>query len=295
MSNNKEVFMFYVYMLLDPRKKGRYTYDKLGMSFLYEPIYVGKATMRDKDRREFDHIKEADKNFTKGNQLKLNKIRSIKNSGQEPLICSNMFLSEDSDYVYEKERLLIETMGRVDLNTGILTNLTDGGDGPVNRVVGEEYRKKLSIAGKKYFKENSISEETRKKISEAMTGRYVSEETRKKRSDSMKGKTHTEETRKKISDKLKISMKGEGNNFYGKQHTEETKKKLREKNSGENHVKAQKYIVVYPDGKERIIHGLNKFCRELGINKGGLRGSLKTGKPVSKGKSKGFLLKEYKE
>ena len=33
---------FYNYVYLDPRKPGKYTYST--MSFLFEPIYVGKGT-----------------------------------------------------------------------------------------------------------------------------------------------------------------------------------------------------------------------------------------------------------
>ena len=40
----------------------------------------------------------------------------------------------------------------------------------------------------------------------------------------MYGKQHTEETKKKISE----SLSGENNSFFGKQHTENAKKKMSE-------------------------------------------------------------------
>lgn len=65
-----------------------------------------------------------------------------------------------------------------------LTNLTDGGDGPVGRVVTEETRRKISLAntGKKH----PHSAEHRRKIGDATRGRRLSAETRKKISAAMR-------------------------------------------------------------------------------------------------------------
>ena len=35
--------IYYNYVYLDPRKPGRYIYDDINVSFLYEPYYVGKG------------------------------------------------------------------------------------------------------------------------------------------------------------------------------------------------------------------------------------------------------------
>ena len=59
-----------------------------------------------------------------------------------------------------------------------------------------------------------FTEETRKKISESMTGEK----------NPLYGKHHSEETRKKISE----SMTGEKNPLYGKHHSEDTKRKMSE-------------------------------------------------------------------
>ncbi|AGE59826.1 GIY-YIG catalytic domain-containing endonuclease [Acanthocystis turfacea Chlorella virus TN603.4.2] len=59
----------------------------------------------------------------------------------------------------------------------------------------------------------------------------ASEESRKKMSEAQSGKTHTKETRMKMS----ISRTGENHPMYGKTHTDETKIKLRAAFSGEKH------------------------------------------------------------
>jgi hypothetical protein len=65
--------MHYIYIYLDPRKKGSYSYGK--NSFEYEPFYVSKGIKQ----RMFDHLKIA-KNIRKGkNDHKINKIKSILN------------------------------------------------------------------------------------------------------------------------------------------------------------------------------------------------------------------------
>ena len=76
------------------------------------------------------------------------------------------------------------------------------------------------------------SEETRKKIGAAQTGRHPSEETRKKIVEANKGRTVSEETRKKLREARKGKYTGKDNPFYGKTHSEETRKKLREAKKG---------------------------------------------------------------
>lgn len=70
------------------------------------------------------------------------------------------------------EIYMIAVLGRKDLGTGILRNMTDGGEGCAGRVLSEETKKKLSDShkGKKF------TEEHKRKLSEAAKNRVMSDE-----------------------------------------------------------------------------------------------------------------------
>ena len=74
----------------------------------------------------------------------------------------------------------------------------------------------------------NMSDETRRKISEANKGHTQSEETKRKMSEAKKGKKFSEEHRRKISE----ANKGENNPNFGKHHSEETKRKMSEAKKG---------------------------------------------------------------
>lgn len=128
-----------------------------------------------------------------------------------------------------KEKELISLYGRININTGILVNLTDGGEGAIGVVVKESTRKLLSEANK--GKHNKlgfvVSEETKEKIRIANRGKF-SDERRQRLSILRKGKKrgpHSEETKEKIRQRL-IGNK----NGLGKTPTEDNKLKLIECN-----------------------------------------------------------------
>lgn len=107
------------------------------------------------------------------------------------------------------ERRLIRWYGRIDQNTGILRNQTNGGDGgsgfrPGN-TLSEETKKKISMAHKGK-KRASMSEESKKKLSESMKGKNLgkklSAERRQQISNSLKGRK-----RKPLSDKTKQKLR----------------------------------------------------------------------------------------
>lgn len=71
----------------------------------------------------------------------------------------------------ELEQLMIKEYGRIDLGTGCLVNLTNGGEGTIGVKQSQETidKRANSIRGKKR------SDETRAKISRALTGKKLSE------------------------------------------------------------------------------------------------------------------------
>lgn len=137
-------------------------------------------------------------------------------------------------------------------------NLTLGGDGVIPN---EETCEKISDSLKKFYQnplhkkfgENNsmygkhLSEDARRKISEAHKGKPFTEEHKKNLREAIKlvnvGRKHTEETRKKISE----ITKGENNPFYGKHHDELTKQKLRE------HKKCKKILFISVNNGEKMI------------------------------------------
>ena len=87
------------------------------------------------------------------------------------------------------ERRMIRWYGRKDLGTGILRNRTDGGDGANNLVFSDEARLKISLAGRGENNPNY--------------GKITSENTKKKIRDALCGRTHTEKEKQRISNTLK--------------------------------------------------------------------------------------------
>lgn len=133
----------------------------------------------------------------------------------------------DEKDALEVEKYYIKHIGRRNIGTGTLVNMTDGGEGtsglaPANKGnVGvfkhsEETKRKISENHRNLGKKLSpFSEEHRKKMSLAAKGKVVSNETRKKMSESQKGKVRSAETLKKMSLVRK-----------GRVFSEETRKKM---------------------------------------------------------------------
>lgn len=88
-----------------------------------------------------------------------------------------------------KEIEFIKLYGRIDLESGSLSNLTDGGEGTRNVVISEEARKKRS--------------EARKGEKNNFFGKHLSEEAKAKLRAKAILRTHTEEVKKRISEKNK--------------------------------------------------------------------------------------------
>jgi hypothetical protein len=154
-----------------------------------------------------------------------------------------VFPMENEALAFESEQALIELFGRIDNSTGILHNLTDGGEGP------------------------SLSEETKRKLSEAMKGdkghwfgKHLSEETRNKMSEAKRGEKHpmfgrpspnvgkhpSDETRKRMS----LAHSGENHSMFGKHHSNETRQKLSKANKGKSWSEARRKAYEQRWGKQ---------------------------------------------
>lgn len=105
-----------------------------------------------------------------------------------------------------KEIEFIKLYGRKDLNTGCLVNLTDGGDGLINKVYTPEYRKNLSNS----MKGRILSEEHKNKLRAYKLGVPISPEARLKISKANKGRINTPELME-----LLRNRKGKKNPAFG--------------------------------------------------------------------------------
>ena len=228
-----------------------YVYSYLREDF--SPYYIGKGTKG----RAYAYANH--------------RIKAPKDKTRIHILKSNL----DEKEAYDLEKLYILMFGRKDLGTGILRNLSDGGEGPVGYKTTPEQRRKISLSriGKKHpLYGISPSEETKEKQRQALKGKYIKEK------NPMYGKTHTEENRKKISETHKGVPKSEehrkkiseGNK--GRIVTEETREKLRKQG------KIYKFTMI--DGKT-FIDTIPQFCKKNGYPKSSVR-------LVSIGKSKRY-------
>lgn len=148
---------FYVYSLLNP--------------ITNKPFYVGKGS----NDRYKEHFREC---FKKKRSHKLSTIKNIVNQNLDVLIQINIE-TIDEKFALQKEVELIRFWGRRDIRTGILTNLTDGGEG----------------------------------VSGFISTRDISGE-----NNPMFGKTHTPEARQNISRKNKERIEKFGARKHSEEH-----------------------------------------------------------------------------
>lgn len=227
-----------IYVILDPRKKGKYSYENMNISFIYEPIYVGRGKGNCSGRKH-SHLKGdlRDKNKKKGlNKLKIRKVESIYKLNLVPIflvIYSNLSLKETCDL--EKE--MISAIGKINDKNGPLTNITDGGE---SGQYGRKWTKEMKERHSKLFKQ----------LPHYLRGKKMSQEMKDKLSESHKGHKASKETRQKLSDIRK-----------GKKIPKARKK----------------YSIISPEGEKIIFEGLVDFCNKNNLNQGDM-GKLKNKK-----------------
>lgn len=211
---------YYVYVFLDPRKRGIFEFCEY--KFDYEPIYIGKGT-RNRINQHLVCVNDGK------NSLFYNRLRKIINDGLDPIrfkIIDN--ISEEESLEIEKK--LISLIGRIDIETGTLCNMTEGGEVGFKRT--EESRKKLS--------------ESKKGVKNPMFGKTTSQ----------KQKDSVIEARK--SGKIKLTENG-------RQRIIENNKKRKGKNNNKIRSDVKIYKLISPNGEEFQIMGakkLQEFCKQ---------------------------------
>jgi len=136
---------------------------------------------------------------------------------------------------FSLEKYCIALYGRIDNATGILRNLTDGGDGPTGVIVSEERKRKISewARGRKH------TPESLRKMSESQLGPK----------NHRWGKCNSEEARQKIS---------QGNS--GLKRSDEARKNIA---NGKTKYRCE---LVDPDGNVYFVDNLYAFAKEMGLH-----------------------------
>lgn len=240
---------FYLYYLRRPDKVDPFDESK------GQPFYIGKGY----NSRIKEHRKEAKDLLHKPGRksYKITVIHHLWKRGldfEEDIYLDN--LSEEDAFALEVGA--IEQYGRKDNGTGILANLTDGGEGSSGYIHSDEAIEKLKqIKLKENLPEETIEKmrqaklgkkskpETKEKQRQANLGHSVSTETKEKISTKHKGKTHTKETKEKLSqiakdwwennpnaNKLKEQLAANSRKRKGVPRSKETKNKISETRKG---------------------------------------------------------------
>lgn len=110
------------------------------------------------------------------------------NTFQIKILFNNLTQSE----AHEIEVQLIQQYGRIDLGTGCLTNMTDGGEGLVSpsketREKISSKQKGISCPSRNYWKGKERNVETKRKISKSLTGKTRSQESIEKQRSNNSG------------------------------------------------------------------------------------------------------------
>lgn len=133
------------------------------------------------------------------------------------------------------EKYCIALYGRIDNGTGILRNLSDGGDGPTGVILSEARKQQIS----EFMKGRKHTPESLRKMSESQLGPQ----------NHMWGKSTPEETRRKISEANK-----------GLKRSDEARKNIA---NGKTKYRCE---LVDPDGNIHMVDNLYAFARENGLH-----------------------------
>jgi hypothetical protein len=161
------------------------------------PYYVGKG--------------KGDRAWYKGKHERINLPED-----KERIVIVEENLTEEQAFNLERE--LIKKYGRKDLGTGILRNLTEGGEGAAGFRPGRPPQERIDrIAASNRGQPRSA--ETKEKQSKIKIGTKQSEEHKQNKANKIKGIKRSEELKKQWSE----SKKGTKNPMYGKESSRKGK------------------------------------------------------------------------
>ena len=199
-----------------------------------------------------------------------------------------IFLKQNltEEEAFKHEIYMIAMFGRKDLETGILHNKTDGGDGCSGFNHREETKKKISKANK------NPSKLTRQRISMARKNRPITDDTKLKISSSLMGNNFAKGNKidRKIVDRLTEQKKknkwwnnGVEQKFCPECPTGWESGRLTLKGNyskpGDKNPKSKIWEITYSDGSKEIINCLAKWCEENNYITNTVRSAMKNKRP----------------
>jgi hypothetical protein len=159
-----------------------------------EPCYIGIA-------------KEDNELYRRANAIKIGRNPLHQNIVDKTELLVEIILDDLTwEEACEKEKEFIKLYGRIDQGTGVLTNLTDGGEGSINRIYSEDANKQRSekLKGRKFSVETLAKmKESRNLRTDSQKGYKRSEESKLKNRLAHLGKILTEEDKNRKSESLK--------------------------------------------------------------------------------------------
>jgi group I intron endonuclease len=223
-------------------------------------IYIGSAV--DISNRWRRHKRE----LRKGKHHNILLLRAWCKYGEQSFTFEILEEVSNSDHLLAYEQVYLDYYKSYEEDKGY--NICKVAGSPFGTKLSEETRRKISEANKGHI----VSEETKKKIGEANSGRKLTEEHKDKIRKINIGKKHTEETKRKMSEAGK-----------GKTFSEETRRKLSE---------AGKDKTFSEEHKKKLSEAHKGKIRKINIGK---KHTEETKRKMSEAKKGKMLSEEHKK